>query len=436
MKIENIKPIPKYMLRKIHKKDLIFHPTQNGLKRFYSYFTKNAGELVKVTVCCKNHKGIWHCKQVAVHGIDSKICFVKDMYFNNISGYSVGWHDEGLSKYPSWYEGNWGWTEDKYFDPFAPIVNIEYVLAIDEFKYSAVDKHHGDDVMKYLRMYRQYPQIEYLTKLGLHHYALKKQILELAGKDKGFRRYLARNAAFINRPNGFYVCSVIKAYKTGNDIEEIDRQEKMVRDLCSGDRYEDIKDVCKGKLTQVVDYLYEQGINARLYADYIHACKELGIDLDEGKNVFPKDFRRWHDIRIDEYRTKKAVEDEQKRKDFYDQFLSISTKYFNLEHHNNSFAVIIAKTPAELTHEGEALHHCVGKMGYDQKFVREESLIFFLRCVADINSPFVTIEYSPKKKKMLQCYGEHNTTPNTSVLDYLNNNWLPYAKKQLKKIAA
>jgi hypothetical protein len=142
---------------------------------------------------------------VAVHVIDSKICFVKDMSFNNISGYSVGWHDEGLSKYPSWYEGNWGWTEDKYFDPFAPIVNIEYVLAIDEFKYSAVDKHLGDNVIKYLRMYRQYPQIEYLTKLGLHHYALKKQILELAGKDKGFRRYLARNAAFINRPNGFYV---------------------------------------------------------------------------------------------------------------------------------------------------------------------------------------------------------------------------------------
>ena len=196
------------------------------------------------------------------------------------------------------------------------------------------------------------------------------------------------------------------------------------------------EEIEKGKLTQVVDYLYEQGINARLYADYIHACKELGIDLDERKNLFPKDFRRWHDIRIDEYRTKKAVEDEQKRKDFYDQFLSISTKYFNLEHHNNSFAVIIAKTPAELAQEGEALHHCVGKMGYDQKFVREESLIFFLRCVADINSPFVTIEYSPKKKKILQCYGEHNTTPNTSVLDYLNNNWLPYAKKQLKKIAA
>ena len=33
----------------------------------------------------------------------------------------------------------------------------------------------------------------------------------------------------------------------------------------------------------------------------------------------------------------------------------------------------------ELIKEGNALDHCVGKMNYDQKFAREESLIFFVR---------------------------------------------------------
>ena len=68
-------------------------------------------------------------------------------------------------------------------------------------------------------------------------------------------------------------------------------------------------------------------------------------------------------------------------------------------------------------------------------FAREESLIFFIRHIDDINTPFVTVEYSLKKKQILQCYGESNTRPSEDVLEYLNKKWLPYTKKQLKKIA-
>ena len=436
MKMDKIKPIPKYMLEIIKKKDKLFRPNQDGIKRFYSYLTKNCGELVKVTVCCRNCKGKWYCKQVAVHGVDSKICFVKDMYFTTIAGYIVGWYDEGISRNQAWYEGGWGWAEDKYFDPFAPIVNIEYALSIDEFKYSAVDKHRGDNVLKYLRLYRQYPEMEYITKLGLHHYAMSKQILALAKKDKGFRKYLSKKALYINRPNGFYTQSIVKAYKTGKEIDVVDRQEKMLNDLYHTEYYDEIKEVFKGHLVRFVDYLYEQGIGSRLYIDYLRACKGLDLDLSLERNLYPKNFKHWHDIRVDEYRTKKLIEDEKERKDFYCKFLHISTKYFSLEHQNGSFAVVIAKSPAELINEGDVLHHCVGEMGYDQKFTREESLIFFLRNVDNINKPFVTIEYSPKTKKILQCYGEHNTKPADNVLDYINKKWLPHAKTQLKQIAA
>ena len=92
MKVEKIKPVPKYIVELIRKVDKKQCPEQNGHRRFYSYLTKNDGELVKVTVCCINKKGGWHYKQVAVHGIDSKECFVKDMVFHYISGYNVGWY--------------------------------------------------------------------------------------------------------------------------------------------------------------------------------------------------------------------------------------------------------------------------------------------------------------------------------------------------------
>ena len=96
---------------------------------------------------------------------------------------------------------------------------------------------------------------------------------------------------------------------------------------------------------------------------------------------------------------------------------------------------MIAKSPADLVKEGEILHHCVGRMGYDQKFARGESLIFFVRHKNDLETPFVTLEYSPTQHKVLQCYADNDTKPDDNVLDFVNKIWLPYANRKIKKIA-
>ena len=79
MKMEKIKPVPKYIVARIKALDKIRVPKPTKLVRYYSYLTKNDGELVKVTVAVRNNRNDWYYKQVAVHGIDSDICFVKDM---------------------------------------------------------------------------------------------------------------------------------------------------------------------------------------------------------------------------------------------------------------------------------------------------------------------------------------------------------------------
>ena len=99
---------------------------------------------------------------------------------------------------------------------------------------------------------------------------------------------------------------------------------------------------------------------------------------------------------------------------------------------NDAYCVIIAQSPADLINEGNILHHCVGKMGYDQKFIREESLIFFVRNKSNPQIPFVTVEYSLKTNKILQCYAEHNTKPQQEVQEFINKKWLPYANRKLK----
>lgn len=73
-------------------------------------------------------------------------------------------------------------------------------------------------------------------------------------------------------------------------------------------------------------------------------------------------------------------------------------------------------------------------MNYDQKFVREESLIFFIRTKEAPNTPLVTVEYSPSRKKILQCYGKKDSTPNDTILEFVNKKWLPFANRQLKNL--
>ena len=101
----------------------------------------------------------------------------------------------------------------------------------------------------------------------------------------------------------------------------------------------------------------------------------------------------------------------------------------------DNYVCLIAKSPAQLIFEGEQLNHCVGRMGYDQKFIREETLIFFIRNRLAPNTPFVILEDSLKNHKVLQCYAYGDTRPAEQVLEFVNKTWLPYANRKIKKLA-
>ena len=116
-------------------------------------------------------------------------------------------------------------------------------------------------------------------------------------------------------------------------------------------------------------------------------------------------------------------------------FSIVANKYKALQRQlKDAYITLIAKSPTDLVKEGDFLHHCVGRMNYDQKFAREESLIFFIRTKEQPTIPLVTLEYSPKTHKILQCYADHDSKPSDEILDYVNNKWLPYANRKIKQI--
>lgn len=435
MKPEKIKHIPKYIIELVRKKDLELCKEQDGHVRFYSYLTKNGGELVKMTVAVKTRYKKWYCKQVAMHGIHSDKCYLKDMIFYYIGGYIVGWYEQGLTKQPKWYEdAEWGWNDDNLFDPYAPIVNKEYLAKFSKYKYAAWELYKEPDILQYLRLYEQYPQTEYILKLGLNSYVKSKMILEKIEKDKYFRKWLAKNREELKSKN-HYITTVMQAYRKNKPLAEIQAFEAAKKELRYNSAYKPIKELFKDNLERFFSYIGKQQANISSYADYLKACNYLGLDMAVDKNLYPHDFKRWHDIRIDEYHTAKAIKDEAERKILYEQFANIAEKYLPLQYEKqNVFVAVIARSPTDLIREGEVLHHCVGRMNYDQRMIREESLIFFIRNAGNPDVPFVTVEYSPKNKKVLQCYGESDTKPNESVLTYVNKVWLPYANRQIKKL--
>ena len=81
--------------------------------------------------------------------------------------------------------------------------------------------------------------------------------------------------------------------------------------------------------------------------------------------------------------------------------------------------------------EGKKLHHCVGKMGYDKKVVDGKSIIAFVRIVDEQTKPYVTVEYDIKRRKIVQCYGDHDSNPGIEVKKFTDK-WEEFVRKELK----
>ena len=440
MNANYIRPIPKQIEKRILAYDAK-HAENKGL-RFYAYLTTICKELVKITVAVRNKgKRERLIKQVAIHGVYSDQCLVRDIEYNYMGGYRVGWYEEGIHypyNLPPYYnDGKWYPVEYKYFNPWAPCINPKFALSRPEFRYSAVDIQKPPCIITYLRTYLKYPQLEYLVKAGLGKFAKSKLILEKIGKDKPFRRWLIANHEELVH-NFYYVDVVLRAYRTGKPLATLQAYREAKIKLSHDQQLKPMCELFKGiEHKKLLDYIAEQKTNTNTYLDYLKACQYLCIDMSLPKNRFPHDFKYWHDMRIDQYATARAEADRKEKQELYEKFARVADKYLPLEYNKrSSYICMIARSPADLIREGEMLDHCVGRMNYDMRVIREQSLIFFIRMKEHPDTPFVTVEYSLQNHKVLQCYGEHDYRPSEDVLHYVNDVWLPYANRTIKKLTA
>lgn len=353
----------------------------------------------------------------------------RDMYWTGCSGWKVVYKPE-RKRCDNWYGYNYYSIQEEDFGIWSyvercgvsyTILNLERLY---EGKYKYCGYQHGN-LFEYLRAYEENPQIEFFGKIGIKP---SKTLVDKCQKDKGFAHFLWQN-----KDDYFTPKALIYAYDHHIDCKEaqeiVSEKARAVHYAKNFDRYIRGKKIDKVKIYR---YCRINNIQTWTYNDYLKAIDYLGLDFSDTKNLFPKDFRRMHDLRSNEYASKKAREDANKAKELNKAFREKNKEFKPLEFENGKYCVLFPNGIRDLKTEGSKLHHCVGKMGYDKKVVDGKSIIAFVRIADEKNKPYVTVEYDLKKNRVVQCYGDHDSNPGKEVRKFVDK-WEEYARKELNK---
>lgn len=332
---------------------------------------------------------------------------IKNIDLVGMAGYVVIYDAERQGYYRT--INNWMNHHNKPIGIYTKIINLQTIFEDKRFKYCAYKERFGN-LMEYLKLYVEHPEIELMAKLNVK----PTKLLVNKCQDKQFCRFLFEHKKDFEEAV-YSPTEIVYAYKKHISLQEVYKKlwqkRRAERDTA---KWSNIK--TKGlDRVKLAEFAYKEGMSR--YHDYWEAINALGYDILDTKNTYPKDFERMHDLRIDEYESMKAKEDAKKKKQLSKQIKKVAEKYKPALIEDKKFCVILPEKVMDFKQEGMKLHHCVGKMGYDKKMAEERSLIAFIREKGKKEIPFVTAEIilSSGAPKLVQLYGDHDTKPKEEV---------------------
>ena len=334
---------------------------------------------------------------------------------NNIYGYTL--EPFAPEQFNKWY------CENNPMRVGAHLINLKELFEQDEYKHCGYCGVCGN-LIEYLKAYKQEPMVEYFGKLGMFP---NPTLIRQCKKDPQFKRFLLDNKEEVYK---YGPKAILDAYKRKMTLEEAVEwnykryNANKITKECQG-----IKDTGIDRM-KLADYMREVGIWP--YIDYWNAMVYLGLDLTDTKNVYPKDFRRMHDLRIQERAAMRAKKDAKAKRGLSRKIGQVAKIYEGLCISNEEYSIILPHNCSDFAREGNMLHHCVGRMGYDKKMADQKSIIAFLRKNDDKTKPFVTIEYSLTENNIRQIYGDHDSRPEEKVRAFADV-WAAGMKKAVNK---
>lgn len=405
-----------------------------GAIRWLCWFQDCDGELLSRIFAAKKTKGKGtQLLEVMREVIGVDLYLMRSVFYNGMAGWSCWFPEINEVIDCSWNT----YAIDAMPGVWIEMVNPEFVFEMPQFEYCGY--RGGFPLAPYLRMYCKEPGIEFFGKMKLRP---TPALVKKAKSDPNFRKWLRQlTPEEVSKANACGPAAVMKAYRLHTkDFVGLQNAAAEHMRKCKYAHAYGLGPLLKAghSAEKVLEYLDDQRkqdktTTAWQYRDYISACVYLKLDLKDTKNAFPKDLRRMHDRRIAERHSQEAKKDMEKRKQLYKDFAATAARLAFAATVGECYAIVLPKSPADLKKEGDYLHHCVGKCGYDAKMARGETFIAFLRISNKIRKPFVTIEFDLKSRKIRQCYGEHDSRPGEEVLAFANT-WADTVKKQLEEL--
>lgn len=302
---------------------------------------------------------------------------------------------------------------DIYVDKVADKVMDNGNICTDKAVDNRPEFKEAWEVDWYFNKYRKAPYMEQLLKVGF--YGLVKSIME--GHDcPGFvngrtvMETLGLNRQQFNMLRTFKNPEIrdVMILRYAGTISQRDFEKlHYIRD----DRYENIyeKYLDMRQYTTIYKlrkYFERQGIHDNDYFDYISWTDRMGYDMHSEFNLFPKDFKKAHDERSEEFvrfQDKKAKEDIKRFNILLKKLRQVTSDAEPMKLKMAGLFIRLPEKLEELKTEGEFLHHCVGT--YRNRVAGGETMVFFIRRESEPEKPYYTLEW---KGKVIQCRGLHN----------------------------
>lgn len=393
------------------------------------------------THCTKKHG--FEIVEVMRQSPSEQYIYYRNMFYRSLCGWQNVYRDETIKTHGGYYGYNYELWEKGCFNVWIPelpkyqpgitymFINPEFVNTLEKYRYSGYKRENHFNMISYLRRYNENNGVEFFGKLGIMP---TKSLVSKAMKDGNFRRYLRDHAKECAVASS---TAVLYAYKKKMPIldawAEINDKTLAAKKLYGNSTVAKLipKNIDRRKIFE-----YADDVGIRNYADYLTAVHELQLDLGDTKVIFPREFKRMHDLRIDEAAAAKAEKDRKEKEKLNKDFetAAVGYGYAAFAPAGDAFAIVMPAKREDLVFEGNALSHCVGRMGYDVRMVKGQSFIAFLRHADDLEKPFVTIEFSLDKNKIVQIYGAHDKRPEKDVLDW-SEKWEKYVQKKLREMA-
>lgn len=435
--------------------DKIILASKKSYNNFFSYtcWDNKLKQFVKHTYAVRRHniKGQFSLDIKEVRrDFETYPTIIRDLYYQEYGcarGCHVIWNKKRATYYmdamapnEEWYQMDESFHEKMAYYTYEINFIQDIIIHDMSLRYMGYNDNQSDiDLLDYIKLYRKEPIVETFMKLGLYRFIKSEKAIKTANENKAFRKWLYKNYTACQR-KAFITCYNSFKKNPNNSVQNY-YDSLMYRIECGKELSKAGKKIYEYVLKfttreKMRDYIEENNIGANSYFDYLEACRWLQLNFNDTKVLFPKDFQTYHDDYTKQYGDWKLEQAKEKAAkesaEISSKMGQIATKFDFCNFKGQLYVVIVAKSKIELIEEGSKLEHCVGRMSYDQKQAKGESLICFLRKAEEIETPYVTMQLDLKTFQVLQCYGHHDSKPSDDVMDFVNNTWLPTIKKLRK----